>query len=192
MSDITEENNKSIEQNEEVLPEEEKPFLVTTCKIDGNTQRELSWSILLYCRIAMAVGIPLVIAYIVLSVLKDEEILSAIPNAVLYAILFFGAVLFATGIVFYFTVKKNIKNTEKINQTNEYSFFEDYVLLTSIRLGERLGASKVYYTDFAKVRERKKYFLLYPTSVSILPVPKEGLTEGEIDHLRNALRIIKK
>lgn len=192
MSGIIEENNKSIEQNEVILPEEEKPFLVTTCKIDGNMQRELSGSVLFYCRIAMAVGIPLVIAYIVLSVLKDEEVLSAIPNAVLYAILFLGAVLFATGIVFYFTVKKNIKNADKINQTNEYCFFEDYVLLTSIRLGERLGTSKAYYTDFAKVRERKKYFLLYPTSVSILPVPKDGLTEGEIDHLRNALRIIKK
>lgn len=106
MSDIIEENNENIEQNMEIPPDEEKPFLVTTCKIDGNTQREFSRPILLYCKIAMIVGLPLVIAYIVLSVLRDEEILTVIPNAVLYIMLFLGAVLFATGIVFYFAVKK--------------------------------------------------------------------------------------
>ena len=192
MSDLIEENNENIEQNVEIPPEEEKPFLVTTCKIDGNTQREFSRPILLYCKIGMVVGLPLVIAYIVLSVLRDEEILTVIPNAVLYIMLFLGAVLFVTGIVFYFAVKKNIKNAERINQTNEYSFYEDYISMTSIRYGERLGASKMYYIDFFKVKEGKRFFLLYLNSTSVLPVEKSGLKEEDITHLCNALRISKK
>ncbi len=191
MSDIMEENNQQIEQIEENEPQEE-PFLVTSCKIDGNLQREISRPVILYCRIAMAVGIPLVLAYIVLSVLKDEEILPAIPTAVLYGMLFFGAVLFATGIVFHFSVKKNINNAERVNQTNEYSFYDDYITMTSIRNGERLGASKMYYVDFFKVKEGKRFFLLYLNSASLLPVRKSELSEEEIARLRTALRIIKK
>lgn len=202
MSDIIEENqqnncenvqdNENMASIEEEQKEEPKPFVVASCKIDGNMQREFSRSLLIYSRIAMIVGLPIVIAYIVLSVLKDEEILTAIPNTVLYIMLFLGAVLFATGIVFYFSVKKNIKNADNINQMNEYSFFEDYVTMESIRLGERLGAAKAYYTDFVKVKETKNYFLLYPTAVSVYPVPKRGLSEEEVTHLRNVLRIIKK
>lgn len=192
MSDIIEKNTQRIEQNPEISSQQEEPFLVTSCKIDGNTQRELSRPLFLYCRIAMIVGVPLLLAYIVLSVLSDEGVLSAIPTAVLYCMLFLGAVLFATGIVFYFTIKKNIKNADAINQTNEYSFYEDYVCVESIRRGERLGSSKSYYVDFVKRKEGKKYFLLYPTSVTIFPVPKEGLSEEQTVHLRNALRIIKK
>ncbi len=192
MSDIIEENTENIEQNEGNSPEAEKPFLVTSCLIDGSLQREISKPILIYCRVGMIVGIPLVLAYIVLSILRDEEILPAIPKALLYTMLFVGAVLFATGIVFYFSVKKNIKNVDKTAQTNEYSFFEDYLCLTSIRLGERLGTTKVYYVDFFKVKEGKGFFLLYPNSVSVLPVRKSELSPEETDHLRNALRIIKK
>lgn len=192
MPDIIDENTREIEQNEEVFPEKEKPFLVTSCKIDGNMQREISSPVILYCRIAMAVGIPLVLAYIVLSVLKDGEILPAIPTAVLYGMLFFGAFLFATGIVLYFSVKKNINNAERVNQSNEYSFYENFITMTSIRNGERLGASKMYYVDFFKVKEGKKFFLLYLNSASLLPVRKGELSEEDISHLRNALRIIKK
>lgn len=202
MSDIIEENqqnnDESIQDNENKMPVEEeqkeevKPFVVSSCKIDGNMQREFSRPLLIYSRIAMIVGLPIVIAYIVLSVLRDEGVLPAIPNTVLYIMLFLGAVLFATGIVFYLSVKKNIKNADNINQTNEYSFYEDYVTMESIRLGERLGATKAYYTDFVKVKESKNYFLLYPTSVSVYPVPKRGLSENDVAHLRNVLRIIKK
>ena len=197
MSDIIEENSEILTESEpEREPEraeqtEQKPFLVASSKIDGNLQKKLSAPLLIYCRIAMAVGIPLVILYIVLSVLRDEELLF-IPSAVLYVMLFLGAVLFATGIVFLFTVKKNVKNADKVAQIGEYSFFEDYVSVSSIRYGERMGAAKMYYTDFYKIREGKKFFLLYPNSVTVFPVPKEGISEEETVHLRNALRIIKK
>ncbi len=191
MSDIIEENQQQIEQNEETSPQEQ-PFLVTSYKIDGNAQREFSKPLLIYSYIAMPVGLPLVIGYIVLSLLSDEGILVGLPAAIPYVLLFVGAVLFATGLVFLFTVRKNIRNAENLIQTNEYSFYEDYMCVESICRGERVGVAKVYYNDLAKRRERRDFFLLYPNSVSVFPVPKSGLSEEEIAHLRNALRIIKR
>lgn len=190
MSDIIEEKSSEIEQIEEKKPEE-RPFLVAHCMIDGNTQRELMKPLLIYSRIGFAVGVPLLLAYIVLYVLCEEDVLS-FPTGVLYLMLFVGAILLGTGIVFLLSAKKNIKNVDNISQMNEYSFFDDYVSVESIRRGERLGASKAYYVDFVKIKESKKYFLLYPTTETVFPVPKEGLSEEELGHLRNALRLIRK
>ncbi len=190
MSDIIEENNSEIGQIEE-FKAEEKPFLVVSCMIDGTVQREIMKPLLIFSRIGLAVGIPLLLAYIVLYVLCGEAVLN-FPTGVLYLMLFVGAILFGSGIVFLLSAKKNIKNADHVSQMNEYSFFEDYVSVESIRHGERLGASKAYFVDFVKIKESRKYFLLYPTSATVFPVPKEGVSEEEIGRLRNALRIIKK
>ena len=164
--------------------------MIITSKIDGQVQKEISKPILIYSYIGIVLGIPLVLAYIVFSVLKGDVL--TIPDFVLYILLFLGAVLFATGIVFLFSVKKNMRNADNCLEINEYSFYDDYVCIAAIRRGERLGAIKTYYEDFVKRKECKKFFLLYPTSVTIYPIPKENLSEEKIARLRSALRIIKR
>ncbi len=185
MSDIIAENTENSEQ----IPTE-KPVLTSSFLIDGKSQAQLFKPMRIGCIVAMAVGIPLVILYVVLSVLSEDENGSiGIDDVSLFVILLCGAVLFALGLVMYLSAKRNARMTDRTGGLNDYEFYETYMIVRSSRHGEDLGYTKNFYADLVKIRETKHYFLLYPTTATLYPVDKAVLSGEERAALRRVLRL---
>lgn len=156
-------------------------------RIDARAQRDISKRARIGSLIALFAGISILIAFIVLSVLVEESVW--LDTVFHVAILLLGAFLFGLGLIFYLSVRKNIKNAERLDALNHYDFYENYMEIESDRRGENIGKVKVYYPDFVKIREKGKFFMLYPTAATVYPVPKEGLSEDEIASLRRVFHL---
>ena len=158
-------------------------FTVKT-ELNSEVQTELSRPVYITSLIMLIIGSVGLVAYIVLGTIFDNTALD-------YMLAF--AVPFGFGLVFLITVKKMSKNIEKIKQTNEYTFEQDYMSVTTYRFEENEGSIKVYYRDLVKSRETKKYIFMYINKVSALAVDKTLLTEDELIILKSLLGLkIKK
>lgn len=143
----------------------------TATVINSEVQKEISKKAYIIWLTALIVGVIGLVAYIVLGTI--------FPDVSELDLLLFFSMPFGFGLVFVLTIKKQIKSVEKLNQINTYEFFEDHVVVSTVRNMEVVGSVKVYYKDLTKSKETEKYFLLYLNNVSVLPIKKDGLKPEE-------------
>ena len=143
----------------------------TATVINSEVQKEISKKAYIIWLTALIVGIIGLVAYIVLGII--------FPNVAELDLLLFFSMPFGFGLVFVLTIKKQIKSVQTLNQVNTYEFFEDHVVVSTVRNMEVVGSVKVYYKDLTKSKETEKYFLLYLNNVSVLPIKKDGLKKEE-------------
>lgn len=143
----------------------------TATVINSEVQKEISKKAYIIWLTALIVGIIGLVAYIVLGTI--------FPDVSELDLLLFFSMPFGFGLVFVLTIKKQIKSVQTLNQVNTYEFFEDHVVVSTVRNMEVVGSVKVYYKDLTKSKETEKYFLLYLNNVSVLPIKKDGLKPEE-------------
>ena len=143
----------------------------TATVINSEVQKEISKKAYIIWLTALIVGVIGLVAYIVLGTI--------FPDVSELDLLLFFSMPFGFGLVFVLTIKKQIKSIEKLNQVNTYEFFEDHVVVSTVRNMEVVGSVKIYYKDLTKSKETEKYFLLYLNNVSVLPIKKDGLKKEE-------------
>lgn len=143
----------------------------TATVINSEVQKEISKKAYIIWLTALIVGVIGLVAYIVLGTI--------FPDVSELDLLLFFSMPFGFGLVFVLTIKKQIKSIEKLNQVNTYEFFEDHVVVSTVRNMEVVGSVKIYYKDLTKSKETEKYFLLYLNNVSVLPIKKDGLKPEE-------------
>lgn len=143
----------------------------TATVINSEVQKEISKKAYIIWLTALIVGVIGLVTYIVLGTI--------FPDVSELDLLLFFSMPFGFGLVFVLTIKKQIKSVEKLNQINTYEFFEDHVVVSTVRNMEVVGSVKVYYKDLTKSKETEKYFLLYLNNVSVLPIKKDGLKPEE-------------
>lgn len=143
----------------------------TATVINSEVQKEISKKAYIIWLTALIVGIIGLVAYIVLGII--------FPNVSELDLLLFFSMPFGFGLVFVLTIKKQIKSVQTLNQVNTYEFFEDHVVVSTVRNMEVVGSVKIYYKDLTKSKETEKYFLLYLNNVSVLPIKKDGLKKEE-------------
>lgn len=143
----------------------------TATVINSEVQKEISKKAYIIWLTALIVGIIGLVAYIVLGII--------FPNVSELDLLLFFSMPFGFGLVFVLTIKKQIKSVQTLNQVNTYEFFEDHVVVSTVRNMEVVGSVKIYYKDLTKSKETEKYFLLYLNNVSVLPIKKDGLKPEE-------------
>lgn len=153
----------------------------TATVINSEVQKEISKKAYIIWLTALIVGVIGLVAYIVLGTI--------FPDVSELDLLLFFSMPFGFGLVFVLTIKKQIKSVEKLNQINTYEFFEDHVVVSTVRNMEVVGSVKVYYKDLTKSKETEKYFLLYLNNVSVLPIKKDGLKTEEQVLVRSFLNL---
>lgn len=153
----------------------------TATVINSEVQKEISKKAYIIWLTALIVGVIGLVAYIVLGTI--------FPNVTELDLLLFFSMPFGFGLVFVLTIKKQIKSVETLNQVNTYEFFEDHVVVSTVRNMEVVGSVKVYYKDLTKSKETEKYFLLYLNNVSVLPIKKDGLKTEEQVLIRSFLNL---
>lgn len=153
----------------------------TATVINSEVQKEISKKAYIIWLTALIVGIIGLVAYIVLGTI--------FPNVSELDLLLFFSMPFGFGLVFVLTIKKQIKSVQTLNQVNTYEFFEDHVVVSTVRNMEVVGSVKVYYKDLTKSKETEKYFLLYLNNVSVLPIKKDGLKTEEQVLVRSFLNL---
>lgn len=143
----------------------------TATVINSEVQKEISKKAYIIWLTALIVGVIGLVAYIVLGTI--------FPDVSELDLLLFFSMPFGFGLVFVLTIKKQIKSVQTLNQVNTYEFFEDHVVVSTVRNMEVVGSVKIYYKDLTKSKETEKYFLLYLNNVSVLPIKKDGLKPEE-------------
>ncbi len=143
----------------------------TATVINSEVQKEISKKAYIIWLTALIVGVIGLVAYIVLGTI--------FPDVSELDLLLFFSMPFGFGLVFVLTIKKQIKSVQTLNQVNTYEFFEDHVVVSTVRNMEVVGSVKIYYKDLTKSKETEKYFLLYLNNVSVLPIKKDGLKKEE-------------
>ena len=153
----------------------------TATVINSEVQKEISKKAYIIWLTALIVGIIGLVAYIVLGTI--------FPDVSELDLLLFFSMPFGFGLVFVLTIKKQIKSVQTLNQVNTYEFFEDHVVVSTVRNMEVVGSVKIYYKDLTKSKETEKYFLLYLNNVSVLPIKKDGLKTEEQVLVRSFLNL---
>lgn len=153
----------------------------TATVINSEVQKEISKKAYIIWLTALIVGVIGLVAYIVLGTI--------FPDVSELDLLLFFSMPFGFGLVFVLTIKKQIKSVQTLNQVNTYEFFEDHVVVSTVRNMEVVGSVKVYYKDLTKSKETEKYFLLYLNNVSVLPIKKDGLKIEEQVLVRSFLNL---
>ena len=166
-------------------PDEEagETAILTSVSVDAELGRRLNAPYRTLLFVLMGVGIFLLAAYIVLSVLSWEGI-TEISESSLELLLWAGAFLFGFGLVFLISMGRlNGKQFEK-GFVNHYMFYPSHVVIRDERGGEQISLTRLRYSDFEKCRETKHFFLLYPNRVTYYPVDKAKLSSDECGRLR--------
>ncbi len=153
----------------------------TATVINSEVQKEISKKAYIIWLTALIVGVIGLVAYIVLGTI--------FPDVSELDLLLFFSMPFGFGLVFVLTIKKQIKSVQTLNQVNTYEFFEDHVVVSTVRNMEVVGSVKIYYKDLTKSKETEKYFLLYLNNVSVLPIKKDGLKTEEQVLVRSFLNL---
>lgn len=181
MSDIIGENSPETDEIP-IEPVEETPIVEAVFTVNEASQKQFLKNVRLGAVIVTVFGALLAVAYVVLSVVGEmsfgDEALE-IPWGVMLVLLLIGGLCLAFGIALLFSVRRAVQSAAKTNAVNTYKFFKEYVLISSTQNGEDVGQVKCYYMNFAKVRENKKYFMLYPTPSTVYLVEKRTLTEEQ-------------
>lgn len=174
-------------------PQEEgaqpSPCVRTRVAIDAALQKRLSGTGRIVMLCMMLVGIAMLIAYLVLSVVWEEGLIVISDEFWLDFLLWVGALFFGLGLVFFISSGRANKKQIALAFVNEYEFYAEGVVINDYRAGEHVSTSRLRYSDFEKIRENKEFFLLYPNRVTFYPVDKALLTPEERAIMRTFLRL---
>ena len=150
-------------------------------KIDVSVQKQLNKKLFIVSLILIIIGGIGSVTYIVLSVL--DIIWST------YLLVF--CLPLGVGIGYLYLIRKNIKTVSSQTHENFYTFEQDYFNVKTLRNGEEIGNSKIYYKDLVKVKEIGKYIFLYINQASAMPIDKTTLKDDDLILLKAFLKINK-
>lgn len=158
-------------------------MITVRTKLNEEMQKELTRPALIIYLVMMIVGAVGLLAYIILGTI--------FTNANLEFLLAFS-IPFGVGLVFYLTIKKQLRQIVDCTKVNVYELHEDYMNIKTINNGEDVGTSKVYYKEIIKRKESKNYIFLYPNNFNAYPIAKTELKEDELKEVRKLLNIQEK
>lgn len=148
-----------------------------TVKIDENLQKELnfkSWLIYLIFTIIGSVGL---LAYIVIGMFTESQVLEFI--------LWISAFAFAFGIVMILSIKKINKKAIANGFIDTLEFEQDFCIEKTSKNDEVISTLKVYYKDLIKLRETKNYLFLYVNQAGAIPLPKNAFSNEEFETIKS-------
>lgn len=141
------------------------------CSVEFNKElvKELNGKVKLGSLISMIIGIVGLCAYITISMFIEAFWLEVF--------LWVFAIMFGFGLVFFLKLDKINNETIKSKIINEYELNEEFMNVTSIKNGEAIGTSKIYYKDLVKVKETNNFLFLYPNNAQAFAISKKISTE---------------
>ncbi|MBQ7798145.1 MAG: YcxB family protein [Clostridia bacterium] len=152
-----------------------------SCEINQEVQIELNKKAKRNSIIALIVGLVGLLVYICIP--------TSVEYFLLEILLWVSSFIFVFGIVFLVTINKANKKVIANKITAEFELEEGYMIVNSIKNGEQINSSKVYYKDIVKIRETEHYIFLYPNRQMAYPLPKSKLTNEEVTTLRSWLNL---
>mgnify|MGYP006067278657 CR=1 FL=1 len=170
------------------VPQGEGAVVRTRVTVDNALQKRIFRRVRAVLLGMMIVGLLMLVAYVVLYVVTDEG--STLPDGFwLDALLWFGALCFAMGLVAFISSGRANKKQLSLRLVNEYEFRAEGLVINDYRSDELVSTSRLKYSDFEKIRESKEFFLLYPNRVTVYPVDKTLLSGEECALLRTFFRL---
>lgn len=157
-------------------------MITVRTKLNEEMQKELTRPALITYFIMMIIGIVGLLAYIIIGVATNANV----------EFLLAFSIPFGMGLVFYLTIKKQLRQVVNSTKVNVYELNEDYMNIKTINNGEDVGTTKFYYKEIVKRKESKNYFFLYPNNVNAFPIAKSELSEDELKEVRKLLNIQEK
>ncbi len=100
------------------------------------------------------------------------------PNILMGTLFVFGTPLFT-----YLSAKRNYKSIQRLHEETEYEFTEEAMILSGNSFNSELKWNGTY-----KIEELKKWFLIYQSRQSVIPISKKDLTPGQIKELRHLFK----
>ena len=165
------------------VPQGEGAVVRTRVTVDNALQKRIFRRMRAVLLGMMIVGLLMLVAYVVLYVVTDEG--STLPDGFwLDALLWFGALCFAMGLVAFISSGRANKK-----QLSLRLFRAEGLVINDYRSDELISTSRLKYSDFEKIRESKGFFLLYPNRVTVYPVDKTLLSGEECALLRTFFRL---
>ena len=99
--------------------------------------------------------------------------------------------MFAVGLVCTLMLRSGVKRADT-GLANEYSFYGDHFSIRTTRGTECVAVANFQYSECAKIRESREFFLLYQNRANVFPVEKIPLSQEERARLRELLRLPQK
>lgn len=160
--------------------------------LDATLQSEILHGVRIVYLVLLIAGFLSCAAYVAVDVCADEGKLA--PSAWYSVLLWAGAVLFAVGLVCTVVLWRAVKRARDARVlVNRYTFYESgYFVVDTVCGEDTVALAKVKYSDCRKIRENRKFFLIYQTSANIFPVRKSDLSGEEVSALRSILGIPSK
>lgn len=166
---------------------EEKPLARASFSVNGRTQWEFSRALLIYSGAVALIGIALLISYLILSA-ESRNALINMNLALLLTLLGMGTLLTLAGVAVAGVLIGNIVRAMRNRESYFCVFYEDEMLVrTENERGDE--EKKLRYTEFKKIKETKRRFLLFLTGSLVYPVEKGELSEEEIAELRRVFHL---
>lgn len=166
-------------------PEATAEKISIKCTFDcfEKAQIELVKNVKIFSIIGIVVGALLLVAYIVIGTIFEEE---PVYNNVF---LFTGAIVLVVGIMCFVITRQGIKTAKQnADVKNEYEFFSDCFVVKSNKIGDEIGMSKIYWSSVGRVKETESFLFLYiPMRKVAFAVPKSSLSHKEYDTIMRRL-----
>ena len=140
-------------------------------KYDGNMQKEYLSDFFILAIVFCVLGGIGFVAYLITDVVLE------VPG---YSYLFISVIPMGVGIGFLFIRVNAVKNCDKINRENEYTFHDDYFEIKTFYRGDEESSSKLYYSDIFKIKETKGYFFVVQDRLRMFPIKKNNAPDVEV------------
>lgn len=157
-------------------------MIVCKTELDKEAQKALTRTFFILSLISLIVGAIGLVLYIVLNIFLTSSYLD---------VLLVCSLPFGFGLVYIIMINNIIERTSASKIVNEYTFENDYFMVSSIKNGEVVSTNKIYYKEIYKIKEKDGYLLLY-INLSNAYIIKEGnLSSENLTLLKAILKIGK-
>ncbi len=157
-------------------------MIVCKTELDKEAQKALTRTFFILSLVSLIVGAIGLVLYIVLNIFLTSSYLD---------VLLVCSLPFGFGLVYIIMINNIIERTSASKIVNEYTFENDYFMVSSIKNGEVVSTNKIYYKEIYKIKEKDGYLLLY-INLSNAYIIKEGnLSSENLTLLKAILKIGK-
>ena len=157
-------------------------MIVCKTELDKEAQKALTRTFFILSLISLIVGAIGLVLYIVLNIFLTSSYLD---------VLLVCSLPFGFGLVYIIMINNIIEMTSASKIINEYTFENDYFMVSSIKNEEVVSTNKIYYKEIYKIKEKDGYLLLY-INLSNAYIIKEGnLSSENLTLLKAILKIGK-
>ena len=157
-------------------------MIVCKTELDKEAQKALTRTFFILSLVSLIVGAIGLVLYIVLNIFLTSSYLD---------VLLVCSLPFGFGLVYIIMINNIIERTSASKIVNEYTFENDYFMVSSIKNGEVVSTNKIYYKEINKIKEKDGYLLLY-INLSNAYIIKEGNLSSENLTLLKAILKIRK